>query len=133
MTFMQLSSLPFISFSQQGWYGIRCENKRLMTLFLVLALLFVAAWATMFYSQVYRWTFLQVCSVHLKRNSASLISYPAVDILGVYEHGILYCHNCQYDTRNHIMAELRSRTRKLPCVFSVLRNATFLTFRDSAC
>ena|ERR1700722_13062595 len=104
-----------------------------MTIFLVLALLFVAAWATMFYSQVYRWTFLQVGSVHLKRNSASLISYPAVAILGVHHDGILYCPNFQYDTRNQILAELRSRTRKLPCVFSVLRNATFLTCRDSAC
>jgi len=56
LLFTTILLIPWIT---TGWYGIRCENKRLMTIFLVLALLFVAAWATMFYSQVYRWTFLQ--------------------------------------------------------------------------
>jgi hypothetical protein len=48
--------IPWIT---MGWYGIRRENKRLMSVFLVLGFIFISGWALMFYSLVYRWTFLQ--------------------------------------------------------------------------
>jgi hypothetical protein len=76
--FTTILLIPWIT---TGWYGIRCENKRLMTLFLVLALLFVAAWATMFYSQVYRWTFLQWTFLACM-STASFIVIIASMILG---------------------------------------------------
>ncbi|KAG9092016.1 hypothetical protein FS749_016063 [Ceratobasidium sp. UAMH 11750] len=40
-----------------GWIGVRRENKLMMHAFLVIGLLFVTAWAAMFASDVYRWTF----------------------------------------------------------------------------
>jgi len=42
-----------------GWYGVRRENKAMMVTFLGIAFFFVAGWAIMFYSIVYRWTFVQ--------------------------------------------------------------------------
>jgi len=42
-----------------GWFGIRREMKLLMTGFLVLAFIFISGWSIMFYSLVYRWTFVQ--------------------------------------------------------------------------
>jgi len=48
--------IPWISL---GWFGIRREMKLLMTGFLVLAFIFISGWSIMFYSLVYRWTFVQ--------------------------------------------------------------------------
>jgi hypothetical protein len=42
-----------------GWYAIRHEIRKLMTAFLILGFIFVFGWAFMFYSTVYRWTFLE--------------------------------------------------------------------------
>lgn len=43
----------------QGWYAIRHEHKRLMAIFLIIAFVIISGWAIMFYSLVYRWTFVQ--------------------------------------------------------------------------
>ncbi|KAG9121326.1 hypothetical protein FRC07_002746 [Ceratobasidium sp. 392] len=40
-----------------GWIGVRRENKPMMHVFLMISLLFITAWAAMFASDVYRWTF----------------------------------------------------------------------------
>ncbi|KAJ7468592.1 hypothetical protein FB451DRAFT_1479997 [Mycena latifolia] len=48
--------LPWIAL---GWYGIRRENKAMMVSFLGIAFFFIAGWSIMFYSIVYRWSFLQ--------------------------------------------------------------------------
>ncbi|KAF8890623.1 hypothetical protein BD779DRAFT_1516082 [Infundibulicybe gibba] len=48
--------LPWIAL---GWHGIRKENKRLMGLFLFLTFCAIVCWSMMFYSIVFRWTFLQ--------------------------------------------------------------------------
>ncbi|KAF8990257.1 hypothetical protein BDQ17DRAFT_1433912 [Cyathus striatus] len=48
--------VPWIS---MGWYAIRREMKKTMILFIFISLAIMIGWATMFYSQVYRWTFLQ--------------------------------------------------------------------------
>jgi len=48
--------LPWIA---MGWYAIRHEMKKLMALFLGIAFIFISGWAIMFYSLVYRWTFVQ--------------------------------------------------------------------------
>ena len=45
-------------YDQQGWYAARRENKRLMAGFLTVSFIYVACWSIMFYSQVYRWTFM---------------------------------------------------------------------------
>ncbi|KAF8870641.1 hypothetical protein CPB84DRAFT_1801795 [Gymnopilus junonius] len=42
-----------------GWYSIKREMKRLMVVFLAITFGITAGWAIMFYSIVYRWTFLQ--------------------------------------------------------------------------
>jgi hypothetical protein len=48
--------VPWIS---MGWYAIRREKKKTMMLFLFISLAIMTGWAVMFYSQVYRWTFMQ--------------------------------------------------------------------------
>ncbi|KAF7297185.1 hypothetical protein MIND_00951600 [Mycena indigotica] len=48
--------LPWIAL---GWYGVRREHKGMMISFLGIAFFFVAGWALMFYSIVYRWSFVQ--------------------------------------------------------------------------
>ncbi|ELU37114.1 hypothetical protein AG1IA_08859 [Rhizoctonia solani AG-1 IA] len=40
-----------------GWIGVRRENKLMMHAFLIISLLFITAWAAMFASDVYRWSF----------------------------------------------------------------------------
>lgn len=40
-----------------GWIGVRRENKHMMHAFLLISLFYVTAWAAMFASDVYRWTF----------------------------------------------------------------------------
>ncbi|KAJ7778472.1 hypothetical protein B0H16DRAFT_1879104 [Mycena metata] len=42
-----------------GWYGVRREQKRMMISFLAISFVFVSGWGIMFYSIVYRWSFLQ--------------------------------------------------------------------------
>jgi len=48
--------LPWIAL---GWYGVRREQKRMMISFLAISFVFVSGWGIMFYSIVYRWSFLQ--------------------------------------------------------------------------
>jgi len=48
--------LPWIA---MGWYSIRREMKRVMVIFLGIGFTITAGWAIMFYSIVYRWSFLQ--------------------------------------------------------------------------
>ncbi|KAJ7817861.1 hypothetical protein B0H14DRAFT_2841013 [Mycena olivaceomarginata] len=43
----------------QGWYGVRRERKGLIISFLAVGFFFISGWAIMFYSIVYRWSFLQ--------------------------------------------------------------------------
>lgn len=47
-----------IPWTMLGWYSVRLERKRPMAVFLVLTFIFVSTWAIMFYSEVYRFTFL---------------------------------------------------------------------------
>ncbi|KAH9477056.1 hypothetical protein JR316_0010972 [Psilocybe cubensis] len=48
--------VPWIA---MGWYSIRREMKRVMIIFLGIGICIMAGWATMFYSIVYRWSFMQ--------------------------------------------------------------------------
>jgi len=48
--------IPWIAL---GWYGVRREQKRLIISFLGIAFFFISGWAIMFYSIVYRWSFVQ--------------------------------------------------------------------------
>jgi hypothetical protein len=42
----------------QGWYSVRRESRKLTWAFLGIALFFLFAWSMMFYSHIYRFTFL---------------------------------------------------------------------------
>jgi hypothetical protein len=44
--------------SKQGWYSVRCEWRKLTWVFLAVAFFFLFAWSMMFYSQIYRFTFV---------------------------------------------------------------------------
>jgi len=48
--------IPWISL---GWYSVRREKKRPMLAFLLIDFVFFTAWAIMYYSEVYRWTWIQ--------------------------------------------------------------------------
>ncbi|KAF4611421.1 hypothetical protein D9613_003786 [Agrocybe pediades] len=48
--------IPWISL---GWYSIRREMKIMMVIFLAIGFIIITGWAMMFYSIVYRWSFLQ--------------------------------------------------------------------------
>ncbi|KAF7326872.1 hypothetical protein MVEN_02581100 [Mycena venus] len=48
--------IPWIAL---GWYGVRREQKRLIISFLGVGFFFISGWAIMFYSIVYRWSFVQ--------------------------------------------------------------------------
>ncbi|KAJ7239978.1 hypothetical protein B0H12DRAFT_1024935, partial [Mycena haematopus] len=48
--------IPWIAL---GWYGVRRERKSLIISFLGVSFFFLTGWAIMFYSKVYRWSFLQ--------------------------------------------------------------------------
>ncbi|TFY63913.1 hypothetical protein EVJ58_g2954 [Rhodofomes roseus] len=41
-----------------GWYAVRRELRSLMAGFLAVSFIYIACWSIMFYSQVYRWTFI---------------------------------------------------------------------------
>ena len=42
-----------------GWFAVRREMKLLMAGFLFLDLCYIVLWSAMFYSEVYRWTFIE--------------------------------------------------------------------------
>jgi hypothetical protein len=42
----------------QGWYSVRRDNRKLTWAFLAIALFFLVAWSIMFYSHIYRFTFV---------------------------------------------------------------------------
>ncbi|KAG5638405.1 hypothetical protein H0H81_000182 [Sphagnurus paluster] len=71
--------LPWIT---MGWYAIRREMRILMGFFLGTAIVLLSGWCIMFYSMVYRWTFVEwpflACFT-----VASLILIIASTILGV--------------------------------------------------
>ncbi|KAJ6476201.1 hypothetical protein C8R45DRAFT_372639 [Mycena sanguinolenta] len=48
--------IPWIAL---GWYGVRRERKPLIISFLGVSFFFLSGWAIMFYSIVYRWSFVQ--------------------------------------------------------------------------
>jgi len=48
--------LPWIA---MGWYSIRREMKIIMVIYLAIGLAVLTGWSMMFYSIVYRWSFLQ--------------------------------------------------------------------------
>ncbi|KAG6908040.1 hypothetical protein DXG01_006402 [Tephrocybe rancida] len=48
--------IPWIA---MGWFAIRREMKVMMVAFLGIALFLLSGWSIMFYSRVYRWTFMQ--------------------------------------------------------------------------
>ncbi|TFK47254.1 hypothetical protein OE88DRAFT_1666637 [Heliocybe sulcata] len=53
------TTVVLIPWLTMGWYSVRLEKKPLMSGFLVLAFVLIVCWAIMFYSLVYRWTFIQ--------------------------------------------------------------------------
>jgi len=54
-----LTAALLIPWLVTGWYAIRREMKRMMALFLFIGFLFIFGWSIMFYSIVYRWTFIE--------------------------------------------------------------------------
>ncbi|KAK7029817.1 hypothetical protein R3P38DRAFT_881465 [Favolaschia claudopus] len=48
--------IPWIAL---GWYGVRLERKSFIISFLGVGFFFIAGWSIMFYSIVYRWSFVQ--------------------------------------------------------------------------
>ncbi|KAG6826444.1 hypothetical protein H0H92_015771 [Tricholoma furcatifolium] len=65
-----------------GWYAIRREMRKLMVTFLGIAFFLLLGWSLMFYSIVYRWTFLQWPYLGCF-TVASLILIVASIVLGV--------------------------------------------------
>lgn len=51
--------IVMIPWMATGWYSVRLEKKVFMAGFIILAFVLIACWGTMFYSLVYRWTFIQ--------------------------------------------------------------------------
>ncbi|KII83848.1 hypothetical protein PLICRDRAFT_58289 [Plicaturopsis crispa FD-325 SS-3] len=54
--FTTITLVPWIML---GWFAVRRERRPFMTAFLSLGFVFIAVWSIMFYSQVYRWQFIQ--------------------------------------------------------------------------
>ncbi|RDB19618.1 hypothetical protein Hypma_013245 [Hypsizygus marmoreus] len=54
-----LTIILLIPWITMGWYAIHRELKVWMGIFLGIALVILSAWSIMFYSIVYRWTFMQ--------------------------------------------------------------------------
>ncbi|KAJ6482872.1 hypothetical protein C8R47DRAFT_574998 [Mycena vitilis] len=54
-----LTTILVIPWIALGWYGVRREHRKMMVSFLAIAFFFVSGWAIMFYSIVYRWSFVQ--------------------------------------------------------------------------
>jgi len=48
----------FTDESLQGWFSVRGERRILTGLFLFLGLVLLGAWTTMFYSRIYRFTYV---------------------------------------------------------------------------
>lgn len=71
--------LPWIT---MGWYAIRREMKIMMVCFLGIAFILLTGWSIMFYSIVYRWTFMQWPYLGCF-TVASLVLIVASIILGV--------------------------------------------------
>ncbi|KAH9019818.1 hypothetical protein EDB85DRAFT_2153467 [Lactarius pseudohatsudake] len=53
-----LTTVLLIPWLMMGWYSVRLEWRKLTWAFLAVAFFFVFAWSMMFYSQVYRFTFI---------------------------------------------------------------------------
>jgi len=51
--------LVLIPWIVMGWYAIRRERKRLMVGFIGISFVIITGWSIMFYSIVYRWSFVQ--------------------------------------------------------------------------
>jgi hypothetical protein len=65
-----------------GWFAVRREKKILMIIFLVLCFAYLAAWAFMFISGSFRWTFIQWRFFSLV-TSASVLLTLAAFVLGM--------------------------------------------------
>jgi hypothetical protein len=51
-------AVPCADQNMQGWYSVRRECRKLTWAFLAIALFFLFAWSMMFYSRIYRFTFI---------------------------------------------------------------------------
>lgn len=54
-----ICSSPLCIFAFQGWFAIRRELKLVMAGFMFLVVAYIVCWGAMFYSEVYRWTFIE--------------------------------------------------------------------------
>jgi hypothetical protein len=71
--------IPWIT---MGWYAIRREMHVTMICFIGLSFVFLATWSIMFYSQVYRWTFVVWPNLGCY-STASILLIIATMVLGV--------------------------------------------------
>ncbi|KAH8993168.1 hypothetical protein EDB92DRAFT_1944767 [Lactarius akahatsu] len=53
-----LTTVLLVPWLMMGWYSVRLEWRKLTWVFLAVAFFFVFAWSMMFYSRVYRFTFI---------------------------------------------------------------------------
>jgi hypothetical protein len=53
------SAILLLPWIVMGWYAIRREMRVMMSIFLGIAVILLSGWSIMFYSIVYRWTFMQ--------------------------------------------------------------------------
>ncbi|KAJ7073262.1 hypothetical protein B0H15DRAFT_917641 [Mycena belliarum] len=105
--------LPWIAL---GWYGVRRENKPTMVAFLGIAFAILAGWSIMFYSRVYRWSFIQwpylgcltVASLILIMR---VVRYPVLEIQ-------LTLSQRERNTGHRLLEELRHGPGPIPCVLS---------------
>ncbi|KAF8917502.1 hypothetical protein CPB85DRAFT_1215337 [Mucidula mucida] len=74
--------VPVIPWLISGWFAVRKEKRKLMFIFLFLALLYLTGWAVMFYSDSFRWTFLNWLFFSIMA-SLSVALTVTVFILGV--------------------------------------------------
>ncbi|KZT06306.1 uncharacterized protein LAESUDRAFT_737029 [Laetiporus sulphureus 93-53] len=65
-----------------GWISVRREHKKAMTAFLFLAVVYLAAWASMFIAPTFRWTFTQWRFFSVMASASLVISLVTL-ILGV--------------------------------------------------
>ncbi|KAI0317046.1 hypothetical protein OF83DRAFT_1172322 [Amylostereum chailletii] len=106
-----------------GWYAIRLEKKWWTVAFIVVAVVFIICWSIVFYSQVYRLTFLDwpffACM--------TIMAFLVVILCGVF--GVVCITNFGKGLKMFLYADgVLARAGVVPDIFTIERKPSMLNF-----
>lgn len=97
-----IANVLLIPWIATGWFSVRREMRRTMIAFLIAGLIYVGGWSILYYSQVFRWTWIQWPFFACLSVSAQLVQLVSI-VLGIVCWRNFHQGLAQYFYANHLL------------------------------